>query len=37
MQQRLFDNPKVQVKWNSTVDDVLGEDVVQGVRLKKRF
>jgi len=34
MQQRLFDNPKVQVKWNSTVDDVLGEDVVQGVRLK---
>lgn len=34
MQQRLFDNPKVEVKWNSVVDDVLGDQVVEGVRLK---
>jgi thioredoxin reductase (NADPH) len=34
MQKRLFDNPKVEVKWNSTIDDVLGDQVVEGVRLK---
>src|SRR5690606_36155129 len=34
MQQRLFDNPKIEVKWNSAVDEVLGDPVVQGVRLK---
>ncbi|MCH8495742.1 MAG: thioredoxin-disulfide reductase [Balneolales bacterium] len=34
MQQRLFDNPKVEVKWDSVVEDVLGDNVVQGVQLK---
>lgn len=34
MQQRLFDNKKIEVKWDSTVDEVLGDPVVQGVRLK---
>jgi thioredoxin reductase (NADPH) len=34
MQQRVFDNPKIEIKWDSTVDDVLGDDVVAGVRLK---
>lgn len=34
MQQRLFDNPKIEVRWDSTVDDVLGDQVVDGVRLK---
>jgi thioredoxin reductase (NADPH) len=34
MQKRLFDNPKVDVKWDSTIDDVLGDQVVEGVRLK---
>jgi thioredoxin reductase (NADPH) len=34
MQKRLFDNPKVEVKWDSTIDDVLGDQVVEGVRLK---
>lgn len=34
MQQRLFDNPKIEVVWDSTVDEVLGEQVVKGVRLK---
>jgi thioredoxin reductase (NADPH) len=34
MQQRVFDNPKIEVKWDSTIDDVLGDQVVKGVRLK---
>ncbi len=34
MQQRLFDNPKVEVLWDSVVEDVLGEDVVKGVKIK---
>jgi len=34
MQQRVFDHPKIEIAWNSTVDDVLGDMVVQGVRLK---
>jgi thioredoxin reductase (NADPH) len=34
MQQRLFDNPKIEVVWDSTVEEVLGDQVVKGVRLK---
>lgn len=34
MQQRVFDHPKIEIKWDSTVDEVLGDPVVQGVRLK---
>jgi thioredoxin reductase (NADPH) len=34
MQQRVFDNPKIEVRWDSTVDEVLGDPVVDGVRLK---
>ncbi len=36
MQQRVLANPKVEVKWNSVVDEVLGTDEagVTGVRLK---
>jgi thioredoxin reductase (NADPH) len=34
MQQRVFDNPKIEVRWDSTVDEVLGDPVVQGVRLQ---
>jgi len=30
MQQRAFDNPKIDFAWNSTVDDILGESVVSG-------
>lgn len=33
MQQRVFDNPKIEIAWNSSVDDVLGDQVVEGVRL----
>jgi thioredoxin reductase (NADPH) len=36
MQQRALDNPKIQIKWNRTLDEVLGTDAagVTGVRLK---
>jgi len=31
MQQRAFDNPKVEFAWNTVVDDVLGESKVEGL------
>jgi thioredoxin reductase (NADPH) len=37
MQDRLFANPKVEVRWNSTVDEILGGGMppgVTGVRLR---
>lgn len=36
MQQRALDNPKIEMKWNRAVDEVLGNDSdgVTGVRLK---
>jgi len=34
MQQRVFDNPKIEILWNTVVVDVLGEHMVTGVRLQ---
>jgi thioredoxin reductase (NADPH) len=35
MQQRAFDHPKVEMVWNSTVDEVLGDgNIVTSLRLK---
>ncbi|HUG49123.1 MAG TPA: thioredoxin-disulfide reductase [Candidatus Limnocylindria bacterium] len=34
MQQRALDHPKINVEWNTEVTDVLGEDVVSGLRLR---
>jgi len=31
MQDRAFSNPKIKFLWNHTVDDILGEDKVEGV------
>jgi thioredoxin reductase (NADPH) len=33
MVQRSLDNPKIDVIWNSTVEEVLGDNLVTGVRL----
>lgn len=34
MQHRVMNNPKVKVIWNTAVEDVLGKDKVEGVKLK---
>jgi thioredoxin reductase (NADPH) len=34
MQDRVLENPKIEVKWNREVDEVLGKDFVTGVNLK---
>lgn len=34
MQKRVLSNPKVEPVWNSVVDDVLGDAMITGVRLK---
>ncbi len=34
MQQRVFNNDKIEILWNTVVTDVLGEIDVEGVRLK---
>jgi thioredoxin reductase (NADPH) len=34
MAQRALDNPKIDVVWNSAVEEVLGDDLVTGVKLK---
>jgi thioredoxin reductase (NADPH) len=34
MQDRAFANPKIAFEWNSVVVDVLGEQTVNGVRLR---
>ena len=34
MQERALANPKIEVAWNSTMTEILGEDAVTGVRLR---
>jgi thioredoxin reductase (NADPH) len=34
MQDRAMKNEKISFAWNSTVEDILGQDLVTGVRLK---
>jgi len=34
MQKRTLENPKIEVHWNRTVDEVLGKDRVEGLRLR---
>ncbi|HYJ79405.1 MAG TPA: thioredoxin-disulfide reductase [Longimicrobiaceae bacterium] len=34
MQDRVLANPKISVRWNSQVTDVLGKDAITGVRLR---
>ncbi len=33
MQERVFDAPNITVHWNTSTDEVLGEEVVEGVRV----
>ena len=34
MQDRVRENPKIDVVWNSVVEEILGDDAVNGVRLR---
>jgi thioredoxin reductase (NADPH) len=34
MAQRALDHPKIEVLWNTTVEEVLGDDLVTGLRVK---
>ena len=34
MQERVLKHPKIEVIWNTIIDDVLGKDVVEAVRLR---
>jgi len=34
MSQRALDHPKIDVMWNTTVEEVLGDDLVTGLRVK---
>jgi thioredoxin reductase (NADPH) len=34
MQERAFKDPKIGFMWNAVVDDVLGDEKVEGVRLR---
>ena len=34
LQDRAFKNPKIKFVWNSTVEEILGKDTVEGVRIK---
>ena len=36
MQQRVMNNPKIEIVWNSVVDDVVGDNEVEGVKVKNR-
>jgi len=34
MAQRALDHPKIEVLWNTTVEEVLGDDLVSGIRVR---
>jgi thioredoxin reductase (NADPH) len=36
LQERAFNNPKIEFIWNSTVQEILGRDKVEGVILKRK-
>ncbi len=36
MQNRVLNHPKIEVVWNSVVDEVLGENRVEGVKLTRK-
>jgi thioredoxin reductase (NADPH) len=37
MQKRVFNTPNIEIHWNSETDEVLGEKVVEGVRIKNNI
>lgn len=37
MQEKIFNNPKIKVIWNTEVIDILGEEKVTGVKIRDRI
>jgi len=37
MQKRVFDTPNIEIHWNSETEEVLGDKVVEGVRIKNNI
>lgn len=35
LQERAFENPKIEFVWNSVVEEILGENHVEGVRVRR--
>ncbi len=35
LQNKIFDNPKIKIIWNSIIKEILGKEKVEGVKLKK--
>ncbi|MEM3713132.1 MAG: thioredoxin-disulfide reductase [Thermoproteota archaeon] len=35
LQERAFENPKIEFVWNSVVEEILGENHVKGVRIRR--
>jgi thioredoxin reductase (NADPH) len=33
MQERALNNPKIEVRWNTAVSEIIGDDQLQGVKL----
>lgn len=34
MQKRVFNHPKIEIIWNTTVNEILGKEKVEGIRIK---
>ena len=37
MQARVSSNPKIEILWNSRIDEILGQQAVEGVRIKSNM
>lgn len=37
MQTRVSSNPKIEILWNSRIDEILGQQAVEGVRIKSNI
>lgn len=37
MQARVSSNPKIEILWNSRIDEILGQQAVEGVRIKSNI
>ncbi len=36
MQERVFANPKIEIIWNATVEEIMGEQKVEGIKIARK-